>query len=217
VIDPTDATPDDERWEEEAADARHKSLDNVRATGKAWSESIGLILGAFTTAAFLKGPEALSDVPAGGFTLRAGPWTYEPAPTVVNVVLSGALVLAIAFAFAALAAQGTPGWAKQLTGRTYAARTESAAKWSIRWLVTSRFLTAIAAALILVGMAMAWTAQVEKPAGPDTTSAIVSAGGRSVCGTLSTAADGSVSVTPKGGSAAAVDPGSPVSVVESCP
>lgn len=212
-----EATLDDERWEEEAADARHKSLDNVRATAKAWMESIGLILGAFTTAAFLKGPEALTDIPANGLTLSAFGWIYEPARTVVNVVLLGALLLAVALGLAALAAQGTPGWATQLTGRVYARRSESATLWSIRWLKLSRFATVMAAALILIGMAMAWTAQIEKPAGADTTSAIVTSGGRSVCGTLSTAADGSVSVAPKGGTATIVDAGSTVNVVESCP
>jgi hypothetical protein len=208
---------DDELWEDEAKDARHKALDNVRATAKSWTESIGLVLGAFTTAAFLKGPEALTDIPGGGFSLSIGPWAYEPARTVGNVVLVGALTLAIALGLAALAAQGTPGWTDQLHGRVYKRLSAEATKRSIRYLKASRFATAIAAGLILVGMAMAWTAQVEKPAGADTTSAIVSAGGRSVCGTLSTAADGSVSVTPKRGSAAAVDPGSPVNVVESCP
>ncbi len=210
-------TLDDEQWEEEALAARHASLDNVRATAKSWTESMGLILGAFTTAAFLKGPEALKDIPAGGFTLNAFGWVYEPARTVGNVVLLGALVLAVAFGLAALAAQGTPGWTEQLTGSTYKTKSAASAKSSIRLLKASRLATAIAAALILVGMGMAWTAQVEKPAGASSTSAIVSAGGRPVCGTLSTGAGGAVEVTPDGGAATPVDAGATVNVVESCP
>lgn len=210
-------TPDDERWEEEAADARHTKLDVVRATAKAWGDSIGLILGAFTTAAFLKGPEALNDIPAAGFKLTVLGWTYEPARTVVNIVVLGALALAVALALAALAAQGAPGWAEQLTGRDYAARTARATKRSIRLLLASRLTTAAAAALILIGMAMAWTAQVEKPAGDESTSAIVSAGGQSVCGSLSTGTNGSLTVTATGASARPLDPGSPVTVVEGCP
>ena len=210
-------TADDLKWEEEAIEARHKSLDNARATAKSWAESIGLILGAFTTAAFIKGPEALTDIPSSGFTLKALGWEYEPATTVPNVVLGGALVLAIALALAALAAQGTPEWTAQLTGRDYARRSKDSTKDSITFLNLSRFATVIAAALILLAMGMAWTAQVQKPAEEETTSAIVTAGNRPVCGTLSTAADGSVTVTPKGGAASAVDPASAVTIVEGCP
>jgi hypothetical protein len=214
---PGAVTVDDERWEEEATDARHKSLDNARATAKSWAESIGLILGAFTTAAFLKGPEALTDIPAGGFTLTAFGWTYEPATTVVNVVLIGALALAVALGLAAFAAQGTPEWTSRLTGRDYAMKSADATNDSIFLLILSRVATAVAAGLILLAMGMAWTAQVQKPASADTTSAIVTTGNRPVCGTLSTAADGAVTVTPKGGAASAVDPGSSVTIVDGCP
>jgi hypothetical protein len=208
---------DDLQWEEEAIEVRHKALDNARATATSWGESIGLILAAFTTAAFLKGPEALTDIPADGFTLTAFGWTYEPATTVVNVILAGALTLALALAFAALAAQGTPGWTAQLTGRIYAVKSADATRASIRYLKLSRWATVGAATLILLGMAMAWTAQLQKPGGTSTTSAIVSAGGRSICGLLTTAAGGAVTVTPEDGAATAVDAGSQISVVESCP
>jgi hypothetical protein len=210
-------TVDDEQWEQEALDARHKSLENARATAKSWAESIGLILGAFTTAAFIKGPAALTDIPAGGFTLKALVWEYEPAATVPNLVLIGALVLALALGLAAFAAQGTPHWTDQMTGRDYASKSADSTKNSISLLILSRMATAIAAALILLAMGMAWTAQVQKPAKAETTSAIVTAGDRPVCGTLSTAADGAVTVRPKGVAASAVDPGSAVTIVDGCP
>jgi hypothetical protein len=210
-------TADEEQWADEAIEARHKSLDNVRATGKAWTESIGLILGAFTTAAFLKGPEALTDIPADGFTLQAGPWTYEPAPTVVNLVFIGALTLAVAFLLGALAAQGTPKWEGQLTGRRYASGSAAAAKASIRNLSLSRLATVVAALLIVTAMAMAWTAQLYKPDASKATSAIASAGGQPICGTLTTSAGGALTIAPKGGAPSAVDAAMPVTIVESCP
>jgi hypothetical protein len=67
---------DDLLWEKEATAARHSALDNVRATAKDWSQSIGLILGAFTTAAFLKGP--------GGFHRRAWRWLHDAVPVPVH-------------------------------------------------------------------------------------------------------------------------------------
>jgi hypothetical protein len=209
---------DDERWEEEATDARHQALDNVRATAKEWGTSIGLILGAFTTAAFLKGPEALKDVPGAGFKLTAfGIITYEPAPIVLLSVLGGALVLAFALAAAAFAAQGTPGWSEQLTGQVYAVKSMEATKASIGWLLTSRLATAAAAALILLGMAVAWTADLNRPTTDQTTSAIVGAGAVAICGVLATGPDGAVSVTPKGSAPRDVDPTASVTIVESCP
>lgn len=209
--------PDDEQWEEEASEARHKALDNVRATAKEWSTSIGLILGAFTTAAFLKGPEALKDVPADGFKLKALFVTFEAAPVVLWTVIAGGLALAFALAAAAVAAQGTPGWTKQLTGQVYAIKSMDATKRSIRWLVVSRLATALAAGLILLGMAIAWTAQLEKPKAAETTSAIVSSGGIPVCGTLATGSDGAVSVTPKGGAPQPLDAAANVTIVDGCP
>jgi len=155
--------PDDLRWEDEATEARHHALETVRATAREWSNSIGLILGAFTTAAFIKGPEALEDIPADGFKLTLFSVSFEPAPVVLWLVVLGALVLAVALAAAALASQGTPGWTTQMTGPIYAIKSMDAARRSIRWLVVSRLATALAAAMILLGMAVAWTAQMEEP------------------------------------------------------
>jgi hypothetical protein len=209
--------PDDQVWEDEANEARHKALDNVRATAKEWGTSIGLILGAFTTAAFLKGPEALKDVPANGFTMTAFGVPYEPARVVTWLVIVGALVLAFALAAAALAAQGTPGWTEQMSGPDYAVKSMQATKASINWLFRSRMATALAAALILLGMAVAWTAELEKPKADAATSAIVGAGTAAVCGILTTGPDGAVSVTPKGGTALGLDPAASVTIVDSCP
>jgi hypothetical protein len=210
--------PDDLAWEDEANAARHKALDNVRATAKEWGTSIGLILGAFTTAAFLKGPEALTDIPADGFELTVfGLVSYEPAVVVLWLVIIGALVLAFALAAAAMAAQGTPGWTEQMTGPVYAVKSMEATKKSIRWLITSRFATALAATLILLGMAVAWSAQLEKPKADSATSAIVGTSVAAVCGALTTAEDGSVSVTPKGGATQKVDPSATLTIVDGCP
>jgi hypothetical protein len=216
-VNPGPVLPDDERWEEEAADARHKSLDNVRATAKSWTESIGLILGAFTAVAFLKGPEALKDIPRGGFTLSFAGLTYEPAWAVIYCVLLAAVALLVALTLGALAAQGSPEWAAQLDGRRFAVASMNATKTSITLLLISRISTGVAAALILLGMGVAWSAEIQKPAAASATNAIVNAGGRPVCGALSTAGDGSLSVTLEGAVAAAVDAGSAVTIVDDCP
>jgi hypothetical protein len=213
--------PDDVLWEEEAAEARHNALDNVRSTAKDWSQSIGLIVGAFTTAAFLKGPEAFTDVPGDGFTLRFQAWifdiTYDPRITAIALVFIGAIVLTLALAAASYAAQGTPGWTEQLTGRTYRIKSTKATKSAIKWLAVSRGATAIAAAIILLGTAIAWVAQLEKPKAESSQSAIVQLETSAVCGVLSHASDGSLRVTPSGGAEVAIPGAGNIAVVESCP
>jgi hypothetical protein len=213
--------PDDLVWEEEAAAARHNALDNVRGTAKEWSQSIGLILGAFTTAAFLKGPEAFSDLPAAGFTLRfqlaSIDVTYEPRTAALALIFLGAIVLTIALATATFAAQGTPGWTKQLNGETYRIKSTSATKWSIALLTVSRVTTIIAAVMILVGTAIAWSADAQKPTADEAQSAIVQLQTGAICGVLSNAADGSLQVTPEGGATHAIPSTGNIVLVDGCP
>jgi hypothetical protein len=96
--------PDDSRWDSEATELLHQSLPMIQGTAGKWGQSVTAVLGAFSLAAFLKGPESFTDLPA--------PWRL----VVVGLVLLGALAAAAAVYVAELAAQGSPRWVQQLDG-----------------------------------------------------------------------------------------------------
>jgi hypothetical protein len=104
------------------------------------------VLGAFTLAAFLKGPQSFTDIPA--------PWTIP----VIGLVLLGALAAAAAIYTAALAAQGSPRWVAQLDGWQLKALHKQLGRHAARLLNLSRALTAGAALVVLAAMAVAWLA-----------------------------------------------------------
>jgi membrane-bound ClpP family serine protease len=158
-------------------------------------------------------------VPGDGFTMRFQflfiDWTYEPRATAITLIFLGAIVLAIALTAATFAAQGFPGWTSQLTGLTYRTKSTSATKQAIFLLLISRVTTIAAAVMILVGTAIAWSADLQKPKSAQ--SAIVQLETGAVCGSLSHASGGSLQVTPPGGTAQAIPATGTIVLVESCP
>jgi hypothetical protein len=221
--DPTKPVTDDQRrWAQEALDARHKSLASVQTTADSWGKSITAILGAFALVAFLKGPEAINDVPTGSgaaFEVGFGVGTVDPARTVVLLIFISAAVVILAVVAAAFAAQGTPGWTKVLDGPTFKTKSENATKNAIHLLWASRILTLIGAMLVFGALALAWMASIDKLSKtPDASqAAIVSTAGSVVCGELRSRADGSIEVVPKGGQASVIAPATTVTLVDSCP
>jgi hypothetical protein len=138
--------PDDERWEQEAGELLHQSLPRIQEAAGKWGQSVTAVLGAFTLAAFLKGPQSFTDIPS--------PWTV----LVIGLVLLGALAAAAAIYTAALAAQGSPRWVAQLDGWQLKALHKQLGRHAAWLLNFSRALTAGAALVVLAAMAVAWLA-----------------------------------------------------------
>jgi hypothetical protein len=153
--------PDDSRWEAEATEQLHQSLPRLQEAAAKWSQSVTAVLGAFSLAAFLKGPESFAEVPA--------PWRL----VVIGLVLLGALAAAAAVYTAALAAQGSPRWVQQLDGWQLKALHKQLGRHAGRLLNLSRALTAGAALLVLAAMAIAWLADALQPQTPARQSAVV--------------------------------------------
>jgi hypothetical protein len=147
--------PDDSRWEAEATELLHQSLPKLQDAAAKWGQSVTAVLGAFSLAAFLKGPESFTDLPA--------PWRL----VVIGLVLVGGLAAAAAVYTAAVAAQGSPRWVQQLDGWQLKALHKQLGRHTGRLLNLSRALTAGAALVVLGAMAIAWLAdslQAEEPA-----------------------------------------------------
>jgi hypothetical protein len=215
--------PDDRAWRDEALAARHKSLATIQATAAAWEKTIGAVLGTFALAAFIKGPQALSDIPTGPQSAMAVQlWVLpsvviDPARTVGLLIFVAAALLMIAVVAAAVAAQGVPVWVPILDAVTLQLHTRSASQAAITWLWISRICTIAAAALVFVAMAVAWTATLDKPAAAPAQSAIVTTASGSVCGELRNKGGGILEVMPKGGSPLPVAAASQLVLIAKCP
>lgn len=214
-------TADDERWSSEALDARHKSLATMQGVADAWGKSIAAILGGFALVAFIKGPEAIKDVPTGPDAAFGLPvfGSVDPARTVVLLIFIAAALVILAILAAAIAAQGTPGWTTVLDGPVFETESESATKNAIRLLWASRILTLVGAALVFGALALAWMSTVDAlgKSTPKGQAAIVSTATTVICGELRSQPDGSVDVVPKGGVPTLIAPTTSVTLVDSCP
>jgi hypothetical protein len=153
--------PDDIRWDSEATELLHQALPKIQEAAAKWGQSVTAVLGAFSLAAFLKGPESFTEVPA--------PWRL----LVIGLVLVGALAAAAAVYTAALAAQGSPRWVVQLDGWQLKALHKQLGRHAGQLLNLSRALTAGAALLVLAAMAIAWLADTLQPEKPARQSAVV--------------------------------------------
>jgi len=214
---------DDEQWEKEACEARHTALTKVQATADAWSKSIGAVLGAFALVAFIKGPEALKDLPTGAparVTMPVINWTVDAGPAVVDLIFLAAIATSIAVVTAAVAAQGVPGWDRILDGPTYMERVTSSTRRAIDLLRWSRLTTLLAAVLLFAGLAIAWQATLQKLAAatPPTQAAIVSApGAPPQCGVVAGADDGSLTFAVAKASPVPLPALASVTLVDECP
>lgn len=199
---------DDRRWDKEAEDAVHQSLANVRAVAKSWGETVAAVLGVFSIAAFIKGPEAFTDVKGG------------EAETAALVVLLGAVVAAAAVLFAALSAQGVPLKVADLDGWALRTLTMERTASAARQLAISRGLTLLAFVLVLGSIGLVWLTALEErdTKKEDVQEAIVilEGGSPGMCGELQTS-DGVLSVKPANGTAQVVRGDASVILVDECP
>jgi hypothetical protein len=205
-IGPGGVTADQRRWEKEAQDLQHAGLAKARESAAGWEKSIAGLLGVFSIVAFIKGPQALSDL-------------NDSAAVAVAILVLVAATLAIAATVcAAVAAQGVPTWLDRLDGSALRKSTRDASHTVIVLLWVSRGLALGAAICVLAGMTVAWLSSTTRTAkaSPQRFVVVNSEGGVS-CGILELAR-GAVSVSPDGKA-----PGIPVGMVRqivpvsSCP
>ena len=213
--------PDAQRWQKEALEARHTSLSTVRTAADAWGKSITAILGVFAAVAFVKGPEAIKDIPTGDSAAMTVPLfgRIDPARSVVVLIFVAALLVIIATVLAAIAAQGTPGWTKILDGPRFRSKSESATRLAIKMLWASRILTLAGALSVFVALAIAWSATVEKASKPEQSSqsAIVGTANGLVCGQLTADANGQVLLKPASSAGNSFKPSGVMTLVDKCP
>lgn len=220
--DPNDPAPqptaDDLRWEKEALDGAHASLATAQARADSWSKSISALLGAFGLVAFIKGPEAIKDIPTT--SSRYWPWDgatpINPAFVVVVLIFGAALLLTAAIWMISRAAQGTLIWADYVDGPRLQNRTRVATQDAIRKMGRSRRFTLLSAALFFGALGVAWLSQFDKKDAA-TQSAIVSTATAAMCGKLGSASDGSLEITPEGEAPAKIGGGATITLVASCP
>jgi len=136
---------DDWRWEREATDLRHSSLTTVRSVAEKWAGSIAALLGVFSVAAVVKGPEKLADIENGPLQI-----------TLILLVGVAAASAFVAILLAALAAQGLPRVVDVLDGVILKAWSQQRARLAIRLLFWSRIVAATAALLIIASALIAW-------------------------------------------------------------
>ncbi len=186
--------PDDWRWENDAHELLHTGLEQVRKTATAWGATISVLLGIFSTVAFIKGPETFNDLSADWVAALAA------ALIVASALLAGAAVL-----LAALAAQGIPHWVKQLDGwalKSYYKDQARKARLELAW---SRVLAVLAALGVIVGISFTWFETLGQSApSPKPQPALVTIGGTVKCGALT--------VAPNGDLLFAVGPSRPVPI-----
>ncbi|MCA1702380.1 MAG: hypothetical protein LC808_03575 [Actinobacteria bacterium] len=171
-----------EYWDTKGTELRHGQLDTVQKAAANWTALFGASLGIFGTVAF-----------AGGLTTvdaLADPWEV-----IVKVATTVAVLLAlVATYFGAKASQAlSPKQASSLDATALMQRAEAAAHESLASLKVAKVTGTAAAALVLLGSAtVLWLGQDQKPAEPPT--AVVVVEGKSACGQLTKAVDGSLVV-----------------------
>lgn len=170
--------PDDQRWNTEAVEASHTALKDVRSAAQSWSGSIAGFLGAFGLVAFVKGPEALSDV------------EDATAAIIIGAVVVAALATSAAVLLAALASQGSPRRVSRLDGWTLKTWHRRRAKTAAGQLRASRLLAVGAALVVLVATALTWISELGEDETADEHVIAVLTDGTITCGKLGDSAAG---------------------------
>jgi hypothetical protein len=204
-------SPDARRWDKEADDLRHAGLKDLSDRATAWQGSIAALLGIASLAAFVKGPDALKDLPAT-MTVPGLEWTL-PVPEATFWLFVVAIgLIAVAYGFAVLASQGVPRWHSTLTGIQLQAAVQEDAPKRINYLLVSRLATIAAVVAVFAGTAIVWAAQIQSstPAKPQSYLAIT--GAAVLCGPL--AKDSAGNITVGGGQ---IGDASHLIAVSSCP
>jgi hypothetical protein len=216
----TPYTADDRRWDDEAVELQHTGLKAIRDAAAGWEKTIAGVLGAFSVVAFIKGPEGLKDIPGASKTQIDILFfkDIDVPRTAVLLIFAAALLLTSAIVLAAFAAQGSSKWYQILDGRTLQRQTRQAVRSAANQLRGSRILTSLAAMTVLSALALTWYADIDARdrASAPTQNAIVIADDVAMCGPISTASDGQLSVTT-GGKTLTVTGARSLQFVESCP
>jgi hypothetical protein len=200
---------DDWRWETDANEMLHTGLDATRKTATAWAATISVLLGAFSTVAFIKGPET--------FDAIGSDWA---AALAAALVLASAVLAGIAIFLAALASQGTPRYASRLDGWTLKCFYRDQARKARLELAWSRALAVLAAIGVIAGVSVTWFDNLSaEPPAPKPQAAIVTVEASVLCGTLSTSNNGEVWFAVGNSKPVPISTLQPASVVpvESCP
>ena len=204
-------SPDERRWDREADDLRHAGLKDLSDRATAWQGSIAALLGIASLAAFVKGPDALKDLPAT-IAVPGLEWRL-PVPEITFWLFVAAIgLIAVAYWFAVLASQGVPKWHTTLTGIQLQAAVQKDAPRRINYLLISRLTTIAAVVAVFAGTAIVWAAQIQSSTPAKPQSYLVITGAGVFCGPL--ARDGDGPITVGGGQ---IGDASHVIAVSSCP
>jgi hypothetical protein len=204
-------SPDQRRWDKEAEDLRHGGLKDLSDRATAWQGSIAALLGIASLAAFVKGPDALKDLPAT-MTVPGLEFVLPVPETTFWLFVIAIGLIAVAYWFAVLSSQGVPKWHTTLTGIQLQAAVQKDAPKRIRHLRVSRLATIAAVVAVFAGTAIVWAAQIQNWTPPKPQSYLVITGAGVFCGPL--AKDGAGMVTVGGGQ---IGDASHVIAVSSCP
>ncbi len=212
---------DDRRWEREALDLQHTGLASIRETAALWEKSITGLLGAFGLVAFLKGPEALSDVPSAADVAWSVPFVanVDPARTVIALILAAGFLAGVAIFLAARAGQDVPDWVGLADGVELRRRTRERARSAINDLRLSRGAAVLAALVLLVAVAVAWVAQIEagEHQKAPSVNALVATEEQTRCGVLTTGENGEATLSLGDAAPVALTGVTDLTIVESCP
>ena len=175
------ASEDEVFWRAQATAAKHQELENVRKAATAWTALFTAVVGVFSTVAFAGGLPALDDL---------DPTWQDPVKYATVVALALALTATI------LAGIATGPSAKTTDDSSWKGtrnRARDAARNARTQLRISKFLGAVAAAVILGGSVAIFFAGATAPKAK-LPSLIAVVGGKAVCGPLTKGSDGQAKV-----------------------
>jgi hypothetical protein len=173
------ANDDDWRWETQAAELQHTSLERVRESAGNWAASISALLGILGIVAFVKGPETFSGASTRARSASAG------------LILLAAALAVVSFLLATLAAQGAPRVQFGIGGAALKRWSQRRAKRAVNQLRWSRSLAVVAVVLVFAATAVTWFSTFSQRDRPVPVVAIFQ-DGRAACGNLGVSAHGSV-------------------------
>lgn len=181
VPSPRAATAEDRKWEDKAKELQnelqYETLARIQSTADKWAQSVAVIIGLFTLAAAVKGPQDISSL---------APMTQKQIVALIIVTLFSALAALLAAAFAA---QGIPR--KQwISGPALRRAYESGVDRSLSLLNTSRICMGVAVVTLLSALALTWLSPKQPPQ-----AMVIEKSGVALCGLLQTNAKGELVLT----------------------
>jgi hypothetical protein len=177
---------DDLQWDKEAAELRHKALENVRARAVKWEATVATLLGLFSTVAIVTGPESIDKVTT---------WWIRWSALVL--ILIAGIAAGTAIFFAARAAQGPdPKLFDDLDGETLEVLTLDRVDQAVDDTKRSRRAAFLAAGLLFTtGLLVAGEAAYAAGQSPGGSSVVVvDESGNLTCGKLAADSNGATTV-----------------------